>query len=363
MTQSPARPRVAWPLLILLLIAAGAFLYLTRRFLGTLLLAGMIVVVVWPLHARLLRLVRRKMPAALLSFAMLVLGLGGVATLIAVVVLPEIGRLSSDLADAAQRGLIEQALSRIDLPTANAWIEDITGKPTDLGVELFGALQGTLGDAAGTVAGQVPALLQFTGMAFLQGLIFLLALGTFLVSGPDLVGWARRFAPLDPAHSDRLVEIFASFSRNVVAASLIGALSQGLVAGLGFVLAGVERALLFGVLSVAGALVPIVGPALIWLPVSLLLFSEGRMGTAIFVIIWNVLLTGTVDNFVKPLVVRGRSDLPPLLIFLGVFGGLSTLGLIGLLVGPIVVAMMMALFAILEEQRGLSEGTGGPGGG
>ncbi len=87
-------------------------------------------------------------------------------------------------------------------------------------------------------------------------------------------------------------------------------------------IAGVERAFLFAVLTGVLAFVPVVGTALAWLPVALLLLLEGRAGAAGFVVIWSIGLTGTVDNPVKPLIVRGRSDMPTLLVFLGVFGGL-----------------------------------------
>lgn len=349
---SAGRPSTADRWLNLLLIAAcGSFAYLAWPFVGTLLVAAMVVVVVWPIHATLLRLVRRPWLATALSLLVLTLGIGGVLGLGVGIVIPEIIRLAQDLGAAAEAGTLQQRLDGFDLPTANAWMSRLTGEPTDLGAELVGAVQSALAALAGAVAGALPALLQVTGLALLQIVIFLLSLGSFLLSGPEIVAWIRRLAPLETAYSDRLMGIFASFSRNVVAASLVGSFSQGLVAGLGYLIAGVEQAALFAVLSAAAAVVPLVGPVLIWLPVALLLFAQGRSGAGAFVIVWNIVLTGTVDNLVKPLVVRGRTDLAPLLVFLGVFGGLSTFGLVGILVGPMVVAVMMALFTILEERR------------
>ncbi len=338
------------PLLVLLFATIAGFVAIARSFIGTLLVAAMIVVVVWPLHAAVLRVVRRRLVAAILSSLVLAFAIVGTLSLAVGVVLPEIGRLSSELSQAAQAGALSTSLERFDLSIANAWVERLTGKPTDLVAEVVSALQSVLGDLAGAVAGAIPTLLQVTGLAILQLLIFLIALGTFLLSGPELVAWIRRLAPLAPAYSDKLMAIFASFSRNVVAASLAGAVSQGAVSGLGYLIVGVERAAFFAVLSAVAAVVPMVGPMLVWVPVSILLFAQDRTGAGIFVIVWNIALTGTVDNLVKPLVVRGRSDLPPLLIFLGVFGGLTTLGLIGLLVGPMMVAMMMTLFTIYEER-------------
>lgn len=349
---SAPRRTVERNLTLLLLASIAGFTYLARPFLGSLLVAGMVVVVAWPLHARVLKLTRRRvMLAGVISFSLLTLGLFGVLGLAIGIILPEIGRLAADLSAAASGGALQESFAHLSLPSANAWVEDLTGQPTDLAAEVTRAVQSGLAQAAGAVAGAVPTLLQFTGLAILQLLIFLVALGTFLVSGTELVAWIRRVVPLDSAYSDRLMGIFASFSRNVVLASLVGAVAQGSVAGIGYAIAGVERALLFAVLSAAAAVVPLLGPALVWIPLSILMFAQGRTGTGLFIIGWNVALTGTVDNLVKPLVVRGRSNLAPLLVFLGVFGGLSAFGLVGILVGPMVVAMMMALFTIYEDQR------------
>lgn len=338
------------PLLVLLFGTMAGFIFIARSFIGTLLVAAMVVVVVWPLHARVLRLVKRRLVAAAISSLVLALAIAGAFGLAAGIVLPEIGRLSSELATAAQQGALSSTLDSIDLAPLSQLVERLTGEPTDLVAEAVSGLQSALGDIAGAVAGAVPTLLQVTGLAILQLLIFLIALGSFLMSGPELVAWIRRLAPLEPEHSDRLMGIFASFSRNVVAASLAGAASQGAVSGLGYLIVGVERAAFFGLLSAVAAIVPMVGPMLVWIPIAILLFAQGRTGLGVFVILWNIALTGTVDNLIKPLVVRGRSDLPPLLIFIGVFGGLSSFGLVGLLVGPMVVAMMMTLFTIYEER-------------
>jgi predicted PurR-regulated permease PerM len=121
------------------------------------------------------------------------------------------------------------------------------------------------------------------------------------------------------------------------------------VAGLGYWLGGVDRPLLFAVLTAVLAFVPVVGTAAAWVPVSLLLLLEGHSGGALFVTIWSLALTGTIDNIVKPLIIRGRSSMPPLLVFLAVFGGLLWFGVMGLLVGPVLMALLLALLHIYAE--------------
>lgn len=340
------------PFYVLLFCTLGGFVTLSLPFVGVLLAAAVVVVITWPLHLRILALTGgRRLLSTLLSFIALASALFTVGALLAGIVIPELSRLSEDLARALQTQSIDGALERLPVAELNTLVSHLTGEPFDVGAELFSALQSGLGAVAGAVAGAVPTLLQVTGMAVLQGVVFLLALGTFLASGGELVQWIRRVSPLRMAYSDRLMGIFASFSRNVVLASLLGAAVQGLVAGLGYLVFGVERAALFAVLSGCVAVVPFVGTALVWVPLSGLMLAQGHDSAALGLVLWNIALTSSVDNLVKPLVVRGRSDLPPLLVFLGVFGGLKALGLVGLLVGPVLVAMMMALITIYDEQR------------
>lgn len=355
-------PPIDRPLTALLMASVGGFVLLSLPFVGALLAAAVIVVICWPMHQRILTLVRgRKLPATILSFCVLSAGLVSVGALLAGIVIPEITRLSSDLALAVRTQSLSGALGRLPVAELNRLMARLTGDGVDVSAQLIDALQSGLGELAGAVAGAVPALLQVTGMAVFQGVVFLLALGTFLDSGAELVTWIRRVSPLRMAYSDRLIGIFASFSRNVVLASLVGALVQGAVAGVGYAIFGVERAPLFAVLSGCMAVVPFVGTALVWVPLSGLLFAQGHDSAALGLLVWNVALTSSVDNLVKPLVVRGSSDLPPLLVFLGVFGGLKAMGLVGLLVGPVVVAMMLALLTIYDEQRAGAVGDEAPG--
>lgn len=340
------------PFYVLLFSTLGGFVALSLPFVGVLLAAAVIVVIAWPMHQRILSFTRgRRLVATLMSFGVLAAGLLTVGALLAGIVIPELGRLSGDLTAALQVQSLGGVFEQLPVAELNRLVTRLTGDPFDVSAELLSALQSGLGAIAATVASAVPTLLQVTGMAVLQSVVFLLALGTFLGGGAELVAWIRRLSPLQLVYSERLMNIFASFSRNVVLASIVGAFSQGIVAGIGYVVFGVERAPLFAVLSGCVAVVPFVGTALVWVPLSGLLFAQGHHGAALGLVIWNVALTSSVDNVVKPLVVRGSSDLPPLLVFLGVFGGLKAMGLVGLLVGPVLVAMMMALIKIYDEQR------------
>ena len=101
-----------------------------------------------------------------------------------------------------------------------------------------------------------------------------------------------------------------------------------------------------GILS----LLPVGGTAIVWAPGAIWLFSSGRRGAAIFLAIWGIVVTSFLaDNVLKPLLIRGR-ELNTLVVFLGVFGGLTAFGLLGIFIGPIALAAAVALLGVLGEK-------------
>lgn len=204
--------------------------------------------------------------------------------------------------------------------------------------------------AAMSAAREVPSALGVTARAFVKLTIFYLTLATLFQKGAAFAEWGKRMSPLSQEHTVRLFQVFVEISRNVVLAGLGTSLVQGAVAWLGYRIAGAEQPLLFGVLTGVFSVVPVVGSAIAWVPVATLLLLEDRQGAPLFVVIWSMAVTGTVDNLIKPFMVRGGNDIPALLIFVAVFGGLTWMGVVGILVGPILMALLLALFKIHDEE-------------
>jgi predicted PurR-regulated permease PerM len=127
------------------------------------------------------------------------------------------------------------------------------------------------------------------------------------------------------------------------------ALVQGTLLGIGFAIAGLPSPLVFGVLAVLFALVPFVGTAIMWIPATLWLLTQGEPYWAMFMAGWGVLVVGGVDNFLRPMLISGRAEVPTLAVFIGVMGGLSAFGFVGLFLGPIVLGLLVALYRFAAE--------------
>ena len=194
------------------------------------------------------------------------------------------------------------------------------------------------------------------------GTVFLGAIGTLvsfmlalfvlffvLRDGPRFASAVVRMLPIEPALRGKLSRHLIDVTRAVFMGIGLTALVQGTLLGIGFAIAGLPSPLLFGVLGVLFALVPVVGTAIMWIPAAIWLLLQGESGYALFMTGWGVIVVGGVDNFLRPMLISGRVEVPTLAVFIGVMGGLSAFGFIGLFLGPIVLGLLVALFRFTTE--------------
>lgn len=204
-------------------------------------------------------------------------------------------------------------------------------------LEYLGSLGGSLFmGAMGTVVG-------FVLMLFL--LFF------FLRDGALMAARLRNLLPIPKARERQLFEHLGAVTRAVVFGTLLTALLQGTLVGIGFAIVGLPSPVVFGVIAAVVALLPIGGTALIWGPATIVLVTQGRYGAALFLLLWGALLVCLIDNFLKPLLISGRAEVPTLAAFLGVLGGLAAFGPIGMFLGPVILALTIALVRWAEENR------------
>jgi predicted PurR-regulated permease PerM len=191
----------------------------------------------------------------------------------------------------------------------------------------------------------------FVGKLLLGLAIMSLALYYFLADGPHMLAAVGDMLPLESGHQRRLIDEFASISRAVALATILSALAQAILAGIGYYFAGVGSVLLLTMLTFLGGMIPFVGATIVWLPASLwLYFVQGQTVAAIVLAIWCALVVSMVDNLIKPLVLHGQSNLHPLLALLSVLGGVQALGAIGIFVGPMAVVFLQAGLKMLNAE-------------
>ncbi len=203
---------------------------------------------------------------------------------------------------------------------------------------------------------------QFLGQLLLGLIIMIVAVYYFFADGPGMVRATMRLSPLEGPRTQELIDQFDDITRSIVSATLLAAFVQGLFTGVGFYVAGVGSVFLLSALTMLMNLVPLVGGAIIWVPVCVWMYAaEGRTMAAVLLAIWCTAVVTAVDYSIRPLLLQGRSNLHPLLALLSVLGGMHAMGPIGILVGPMVVAFLQTLVNMVHtELNTLARSTGEP---
>jgi predicted PurR-regulated permease PerM len=232
--------------------------------------------------------------------------------------------------------------------TYRAWLVE-TIHPTDAQLEqLRRNLMSTAGPAL-LLGGDAVAL---AGRLVFGTVILIAALFFLLAEGPRMLDALVRISLLEERYVRELVMEFDRACRAIVLATLLSAIAQGLLAGMGFYAVGLRGSVaLLVVFTMVLAIIPFVGAIAVWLPVALYLyFYEGQLAGAIGLAVYGTVIVSQADNVIKPYILHGQSNLHPLLALLSVIGGVQTLGPIGILVGPMVVVFLQVLLRLMQRE-------------
>lgn len=196
---------------------------------------------------------------------------------------------------------------------------------------------------------EMPAVIASGGRAVLSTVIMLIALYFLLVEGARVVEWASRVSPLDARQTQELTTELRKVTRATVSGILLTAVFQGFAAGAGYWTAGIPHAGFFGMLTALVSFVPGVGTSLVWIPAVASLWLGGHHPAAVLLALFCLVVVVGAEQVGKPLLMRGQVQMHTGLIFLSLLGGLAMFGLLGILLGPLIVAFFLAMMRIYER--------------
>jgi len=333
-------------------LLAGALVVIVRPFLEAMLWSMLLAFLLYPAQLALGRRLGGR-------FALTAVVLTVVTAIVLIAPLPLLAvafaSQARELFGRMQRLVSESGISGVGdllaIPIVNRairWVEPVV--PVS-GEQVHGwlasgaqaLLQGLVAVSGSFVVGALNALV---GLGITLFLLFF-----FLRDGERMVADAVRLIPMSPARRGHLVDHIAAVIRAVVFGSLLTALVQGVLVGVGFALVGLPSPVVFGAMAAVTALIPLIGTALVWVPAAGVLLVQGRWVAALFLLGWGVGVVSSADNIVRPLFISGRAQISTLPVFLGLLGGVSAFGPIGLVVGPVVVALTLVLVGFAAEGR------------
>lgn len=335
----------------------GAFLWLGYQlylclvpFATPLVLAAVLALTFYPLTGRVTRALRGSPTYGALAMSL------GVSAGVLVPTAVLLSLLVSEAVDSYERlQRMLEVSGRDPLAASQSWLGgawDQLGSrfPWLRGIDLESLSLDASKRVSGWVANEARALAQNLVLSAVNAAMMVVALFFFFRDGDRIASLVRDLIPMEREHTERILRRLYDTVTAVVQSSLLVAVLQGLLAGLGYAVLGrLSVAVLLGFLTGIASLIPVVGATLVWLPTALYVLVTVEIWRGVALLIWGVLAISSVDNFVRPLVIGGRVQIPTLLLLFALLGGLQVYGFLGVFVAPVVVAVLLAFVEIYRE--------------
>lgn len=337
-------------LIACLVLLLAVLLYFISPFLGTVIIAAVIVAGCYPLHQRLMfRFPRRPTLTTLLTLLIVTLIVLTPITLFVSWVASEAGHTYAGISDHVNTFFKE------DFPLLPSKIEDsFFGKQINFlstyipisAEDLSRNLQDAISRISTFLVSQTTTVLKQFSLVFLHIIIFFLSLFYFFRDGEPFIHTIRSLLPLPKKYRFELFTKLNTLSRSIIYGVLGGAVAQGLLGGIGFYLSGIPNAAFWGSMMAFFSPLPYVGTAIIWIPAVIYMLTQGSLWIAVFLLFWCIIAVSLSDNLIKPFLIGESSAIHPLLVLLVLLGSVFVFGLKGVILGPFLLSLTLTFLHI-----------------
>jgi predicted PurR-regulated permease PerM len=334
--------------LLLLLVVTISFYELIDDFFKAIFWAAVLALMFRPLHQQFVKVMpnRPALNALLTTIAVIVAVLIPVS-LIALAVAQEAANMARDL----ETGNIDTESTLLWLEGRVPFLSELIDRfQIDL-ARIQEALSAAAIAAGRWVAGNAVAIGQNALQFFLQLFVMLYLLFFFIKDGRSILLAIAGVLPLDMELQQNLKTRFANVAKATLKGTFLISAIQGFIGGLSFWALGIRAPILWGVVMALFALIPAVGPAIVWLPAAIVLLASGQMAKGLVLIAIGAVVIGLVDNLLRPILVGRDARLPDYIILLTTLGGIAVFGLSGVLIGPIIAALFFTVWTSLGDRQ------------
>ncbi|MBI4143436.1 AI-2E family transporter [Candidatus Woesearchaeota archaeon] len=352
--KSKFYPRIFFSLLFLAIILLAFFI--ARPFLPALFTGAIIAYLSHPLYRKIASRIRNKNIASFVVSILIVL-------LLTIPFLSVIGIVSKE-AYNTYTSLSQQNLGSNFMSVAcadeNSWacksIRSITSFLPEEDLDYY--LQITIEKITGFIIRNISAFLASIPIFLLNFFVMVFVIYYLLKDGDIIAKRIRKILPLKESHKQHVFDRFQHITYAMFYGNISIAVVQGALGAIGFMIFGIPSPILWGFVMVLFALVPYFGTAIIWLPAALNLIFSGYLQSdnslvtrGIFLIIYGMVVISSIDNILKPKIIGSKANVHPILVLIGVLGGLNLFGFVGLFLGPMMLALLMTFVDIYEEEK------------
>jgi len=335
--------------LIAVILILGFLSYqIIKPFLSPIAWAIVLAIVFYPVYAFTEKRLRWKSLASLITLGIILVIILGPFSYLFYLLVSEVASLATHIESSRLEALqdvlrnpvikpvIDQVLSLLNM-TEEELFKKIIDNASYLGKEILGRI--TKG-----VSEIVTLSVNFVFMVF--------ALFFFLRDGPELLTKVRQFVPFSEEQKDRLRRQIRDIVVSTVYGGVAVAIVQGIIAGVAFYYLDISTPALWGMATSIASFVPLVGASIVWIPVTGYLFISGALWKGFVLALVGVFGISLVDNILRPLIIRGKMKMPVLVIFFSILGGIKLFGLLGIIMGPLVLALFVSVIEIFRSVEG-----------
>ncbi|PLW79317.1 hypothetical protein C0585_08280 [Candidatus Woesearchaeota archaeon] len=325
-------------LIIILLIIGGA-VALIFPFLISIITSALAAYLFYPLYEKIYKKINKQRLSALLTTLIITL----------LILLPAIAIINglAIQAKSAYTIIVDNVGNQEQLENLQALTKEKLGLDFDLGKVIT--------DFASFITSFTKDFLTSLPNKIIQIFLFFFLFYYYLKEGPEIIKNLKELLPLSKDNSKKILKKVDELLKAIVFGSLLTALVQGAIGGIGFLIFGIDSPLFWGFVMAIFALIPMIGTAVVWLPASLILIITGyinsnawMIGKGIGLAIYGALIISLVDNFLKPYLIGDKAKLHPAIVLIGILGGISLMGFVGIIIGPIIMALALSIIEIYK---------------
>lgn len=336
---------------VLLVLIFLQLIGIFKLFIFPILWASILALVFYPVYLRIYRLIRGRKTIAAAIVVLLVIGVtAGPMTFFSGTLVKEILTFYQEVGDWVEAKKYEVLWGELlNSPLRMVW-DKVVEKTATLDIQIVPLVVKAAQGITQGIVGQIQAGAKNFLLFFVNYLVTIFILFFFLRDGESLGKGLKDLFPMTRENKEVVFRKLAVTVSAVVRGLVVTGGIQAILAGLAFWILGVPYPVFLALLIAFLAMFPIGGAVLVWLPSSGYLYFSGHWGKALILFLWGVLVISTADNILKPLLIGEKTKLPPLFLFLAIFGGLAFYGIIGIFLGPIMLALFLALIEIYRKE-------------
>lgn len=334
--------------LVLFTALTVLFIIITLPFMKAMFLAFTLTVIFYPLHRFLMEKRIPRYVAAFLSTLIVALCVILPFAVLSGIVVTQIGHFIQNISAQLEKGLFATTIQSLITIVHDSVNRVLGSAPSayDLQQALFSAIR-NIGEKFYYLS---PRVLTTTLSIVANFLLMLLFLVVFFAEGGRLYDWLMETSPISPDHRKELARDVRLTITSSIVAAIVTSIAQGFLLGIGFKMAGFGEPYSWALIAMIVSLIPVIGASSCYITASILLFSWGNVKGGLLFLLYGITIVSSIDNIIRPIIVRSSSRMHPLLLFVTLIGSIKLFGPIGLLVGPVLLSIFLASLRIYRRE-------------